>query len=173
LGKDREALSGLYISDPSNFSEVLLPEVASGQVWRLFTPALMHFSMMHFIFNMMWLFQLGCLIEGRRGTLRFAALVVGSAVISNFAQYYFHGPNFGGMSGVIYALAGYSWILGKHHPASGVGLSPMNMTLMLAWLLICYTGKVGPVANTAHLAGLMVGLVWGGIEAYVGSRRPQ
>jgi GlpG protein len=173
LGKERDTLSGLYISDPDNFSETLLPEVASGQVWRLFTPALMHFSMLHIVFNMMWLAQLGSMIEGRRGILRFALLVVASAVISNFAQYYFHGPRFGGMSGVVYALAGYSWILGKHYPAAGVSLSPMNMTLMLAWLLICYTGQVGPVANTAHLGGLMVGLVWGGIEAYRSSRRPQ
>ena len=29
--------------------------------------------------------------------------------------------------------------------------------IMIAWLFLCMTGLVGPVANTAHVVGLVVG----------------
>jgi len=32
---------------------------------------------------------------------------------------------------------------------------------MLVWLVLCYTGLVGRVANTAHLAGLLLGMAGG------------
>ena len=44
---------------------------------------------------------------------------------------------------------------------------------VLVWLVVCYTGIVGPVANTAHLAGLIVGMVWGRVSAYLASSRPE
>ena len=92
-------------------------EILHGEVWRLVTPIFMHGSIFHIFFNMWWLIDLGTVIEVRRGTLRLALLVLISAIVSNFAQYFWmehtdpglaHG--FLGMSGVIYALFGYIWM---------------------------------------------------------------
>jgi GlpG protein len=77
------------------------------------------------------------------------------------------------MSGVVYGLAGYVWMMGKYHPASGVGLNSQSATILLIWLVVCYTGVVGPVANTAHLVGLIVGVIWGRAAAYFASRRSE
>lgn len=174
LGEDREFLRHLFIWDPENGRDGFLPEVFAGEVWRLFTPIFIHFGTVHLLFNMMWLYQLGCMIEARRSPWLLAGLVAGTALVSNFAQFFFsHSPYFGGMSGVVYGLAGYVWMLGKYHSASGVGLNPQSVTILLVWLVACYTGIVGSVANTAHLVGLIVGVVWGRMAAYFASHRPE
>ena len=67
----------------------------------------------------------------------------------------------GGMSGVIYGPAGYVWMRGRNDPASGVGLDPQSWTIMLIWLVLCLAGFMGRIANTAHVAGLLIGLIWG------------
>jgi rhomboid protease GlpG len=172
LGTDPAVLRNLFITDPEGATGRSLPEVFSGEVWRLFTPIFVHFGWLHLIFNMMWLYQLGCMIEGRQGSLLLAALVAVVALCSNLAQYYFAGPSFGGMSGVVYGLAGYVWMRGKYDRASGLYLDPQSVTILLVWLVVCYTGYVGDIANTAHLVGLIVGVVWGRVSAYLASGKP-
>jgi len=41
------------------------------------------------------------------------------------------------------------------------------------WLVICFTGAVGPVANYAHLGGLVSGMAIGRILAYLAMRKPE
>lgn len=161
---DLEAIRVLFISDRvsshRDFSR-MLPEVRRGEIWRLFSPAIIHLGFLHIIFNMLWLRDLGSMIEARQGTLTLGILVLVFAALSNFGQYYVSGPVFGGMSGVVYGLLGYVWIRGKMDPGSGLFLHPSTVNMMLIWLVICYTGLLGPVANTAHAVGLTVGVAWG------------
>lgn len=143
-----------------------LREVASGEVWRLVTPIFIHFGPVHLLFNMLWLADLGSMIEARKGSWFFALLVVVVAAVSNLAQFYFAGPVFGGMSGVVYGLLGYAWMKGKFDPASGLFVHPQTMMMMLLWLFLCMTPLLPlianiRVANSAHAAGLVVGLAWG------------
>ena len=174
LGSNREFLRHLWIWDPEIGRDGFLPDIFAGEVWRLFTPIFIHDGPIHLIFNLMWLYQLGGMIEGRRSSWLLAGLVAVIAVVSNFAQFFFtHYPFFGGMSGVVYGLAGYVWMMGKYHPASGVGLNSQSATILMIWLVVCFTGIVGPVANTAHLVGLIVGVIWGRTSAYFASRRPE
>lgn len=155
-----------------------LEAVMSGEVWRLVTPILMHFGLMHIVFNMMWLNQLGSLIESRMGLYKFVVMVLVIAVISNLCQYwgldafretpvlgnlagmFRGGPTFGGMSGVVYGLLGYLWMKSKYQPFEGVVLRRDTVILMLIWLVLCMTGMLGPIANTAHLVGLLVGMAY-------------
>jgi GlpG protein len=111
---------------------------------------------------MLWLRDLGSMIEGRQSTGQLAVLVLTIAAGSNLAQFFYRGaPNFGGMSGVVYGLLGYIWLRGKFDPASGLFLHPSTVVMMLIWLVAGFTGVLGPIANFAHLAGLMMGVVWG------------
>ena len=165
LGQNEGVLQPLYISDPDSGAGGFLHDVLGGQVWRLFTPALIHFGVAHLLFNMLWLFQLGSMIEGRQGHIRFALLVLGLAAGSNIAQYAVFGPGFGGMSGVVYGLFGYIWLRGKFDPASGLFMDRQNIMLMIVWFLVCFTGLVGPVANGAHAAGLALGAACGYLSA--------
>jgi GlpG protein len=153
--------------DPNlGYFGTLADTISTGQVWRLVTPIFLHFGIIHLIFNMFWLVDLGSMIETRRGSLFLAALVIITAIFSNVAEYYLpnpRGPNphFGGMSGVNYALFGYAWMKSKYQPHLGIGVSQQTVTIMLFWLVLCMTGLVGPIANVAHVVGLLGGVGFG------------
>jgi len=146
------------------FREVL-PEIRHGEIWRLITPMLLHYSIIHILFNMMWLRDLGSMIEARQNSLVLAMLVVVCAAGSNLAQYFVSGNHFGGMSGVVYALFGYIWIRGKFDPASGLFLHPSTVTMMIVWYFVCLVGLMSGVANTAHGVGLAMGMAWGWLSS--------
>ncbi len=142
-----------------------LPEVCAGEIWRLVTPIFLHGGWLHIIFNMLWLKDLGAMIEGRQGTRYFGLLVLVTAMGSNLGQNFLGGPNFGGMSGVVYGLLGYAWMKGKFDPHSDIALHPDVVVMMLIWLVICGVGLIPHVANTAHAVGLLIGAAWGYLSA--------
>ncbi len=155
-----------------------LSPVLGGQVWRLVTPIFLHFGPMHLLFNMMWLYYLGGEIEARRGSLRFLALVLVIAVVSNLAQYALGGltreggefvwqfsGRFGGMSGVVFGLFGYVWMKMRFEPELGLAVSQQMFILTMIWFVFCFTGLAGPIANYAHAAGLAAGVAAGAAPA--------
>jgi len=148
-----------------------LPEIRHGQIWRLFTPMFVHFGLLHILFNMLWLRDLGSMIETRKSWRLLLALVLAIAAISNIAQYLVSGPTFGGMSGVVYGLLGYIWMQGTFNPASGLSLHRQTVTLMIVWFFLCLTGLMGPIANTAHAVGAGVGIAWGYTAARLATRQ--
>jgi GlpG protein len=151
--------------------EGALPEVRQGQVWRLFTPIFLHFHILHILFNMLWLKDLGSMIEFHRGRWVLAGLVLVIGATSNVGQYLVSGPNFGGMSGVVYGLLGYVWMQGRFNPASNLALEGQTVIMMIVWFFLCLTGLMGNVANTAHGVGLGVGMAWGFIAARWATQR--
>jgi GlpG protein len=141
--------------------DTTLVEVKRGELWRIFTPILIHFGAIHLFFNMYWLFYLGGLIEARRGSFRYLVFLLSVAAFSNLAQALFEAPVFGGMSGVIYGLFGYVWMKSRFDPSSGFYLMPSTVVILLVWFVLCLTGMVGPIANFAHGGGLLLGVVVG------------
>src|SRR5258706_2384377 len=164
FGNDHQSIMSLFITDFSAGQvDWSLPEVRHGEIWRLFTPMFVHFSVMHIFFNMLWLRDLGSMIESRQSSWHLAVLVLVISACSNAAQFYINhaGPVFGGMSGVVYGLLGYVWIRGKFDPGSGLFLHSYTVTMMIIWFFACLTGILGPIANTAHAVGLIMGMAWG------------
>jgi GlpG protein len=144
------------------YARYALSYLARGQVWRLFTSIFIHLSIMHLVFNMFWLRDLGGMIERQRSTWLLFWLVLISAIISEIVEFLWSAPTVsGGMSGVVYALAGYVWIKNRYEPQLGLRISNESGYIMIAWLFICMTGWVGPIANAAHVSGLIVGLIMG------------
>lgn len=157
LGKNFDFLLNFFITKYT----AGLSEIGDGQVWRLITPIFIHFGIMHLVFNMMWLYDLGNMIEDRKGSWFFGIFVAVAAALSNLVQFLGWGPVFGGMSGVVYGLLGYVWMKTKYDPNSRLFLHKTTVTMMLGWFLLCWTGLLGPIANGAHTAGLVVGVIWG------------
>lgn len=143
-----------------------LPEITSGQVWRLVTPIIIHFGFIHILFNMLWLKDLGSQIENRFSSRYLAFFILFCASLSNVSQYIVSGPSFGGMSGVVYGLFGFIWIRSRYDPISGFYLDRIVVIMLIGWFFLCLSGLIGGIANTAHGVGLVFGMIWGYITAY-------
>ena len=157
FGANKDPLLAFFISV---YADGLI-EVRSGQLWRLVTPIFLHFGLLHLVFNMLWLYQLGGVLEIRQGRGFFVGLIILLAISSNLAQYLHTGPNFGGMSGVVYGLLGYFWQQGVWNPRFGMRLEQPIVIMMAAWFVLCWLGVFGAIANTAHTVGLGLGLIIG------------
>ncbi|MDP2559564.1 rhomboid family intramembrane serine protease GlpG [Psychrobium sp. 1_MG-2023] len=131
-----------------------------GQIWRLFTPALLHFSIMHIVFNLLWWWYLGGKIEQQLSARKLLLLFILASSLPNIFQYYLTGPAFGGLSGVVYALVGYFWWSARLNPKAGLSLPPAYIVFMLLWLVLGLVDAFSvPVANGAHLGGLLIGCI--------------
>lgn len=129
------------------------------QLWRWFTPALLHFSLTHLVFNLLWWLLLASALEQRFGSISLMNFTVLTAVISNAAQYFLVGTNFGGLSGVVYALFGFCWLNHKLYPQARPVISDALAVFMVVWLLLGFADVLWvSMANWAHLAGLLAGL---------------
>lgn len=147
-------------------SEYISPrflEIKDGQVWRLLTPIFIHGDILHLGFNMLWLYQLGRQIELVGGRIFMLLLVLFTGIVANLAEYYYTGPLFGGMSGVVYGMLAYIFLRERLDPSSGYRLDNTTMVIMLVWLAVGFTGMFGRIANANHLGGLVAG----GVLAFI------
>lgn len=135
------------------------------QLWRWVSHAVLHFSVMHIAFNLLWWWQLGGDIEQRLGSGKLLQLFVVSAALSGAGQYWVEGANFGGLSGVVYALVGYLWMLGYKAPQLGLSMPKPMIGFMLVWLVLGFVQPYMAIANTAHLVGLLSGVALGLFDA--------
>ena len=141
--------------------------ILSGQIWRVLTPIFLHFPAMgiifaHLAFNMIWLFQFGALIERYDSSRFLLGLVLVSGSISNVSQAQASVAGlFGGMSGVVYALLAYLFVIKRLKP-SYPGQVPDNIAyFLIGFMAIAALGVLGNnIANTAHLVGFLVGAVF-------------
>ncbi len=128
------------------------------QPQRLLGPAFFHFSWLHIVFNTMWWWQLGGAIEKVYGKTTLLNVFLLSAIASNVGQFIASGDNFGGLSGVVYAVVGFVWWSGWLQPDKGLTLPKPIIGFMLVWLVLGFIDLL-PInmANTAHLLGLVSG----------------
>lgn len=182
LGDNLAAISWLSFVDfrvqgDYIYFSYLTDTLASGQWWRLLTPMLIHFGILHLAMNTLWYWELGRRIEARQGPLMLLLLTLLFSLAANFAQYLHAGPSlFGGLSGVLYGLLGHCWIFQRLAPTPAYRLPPGVLVMMLAWLLICMTGifellQFGAIANAAHVGGLLAGCLTGLLGGVLARRR--
>ncbi|PJK33319.1 rhomboid family intramembrane serine protease [Pseudomonas sp. S10E 269] len=172
LGENLQAMSWLtflqfrIVGEYIQFTP-LADSLAAGQWWRLVTPMLIHFGILHLAMNGMWYWELGRRIEARQGSINLLGLTLLFSLVSNYAQYVYGGPGlFGGLSGVLYGLLGHCWIFQLLSPNPAYRLPRAVLVMMLVWLLLCLSGLVsmigfGEIANAAHVGGLVIGCLTG------------
>ena len=140
-----------------------LLEIRNGEVWRLFSSSFLHGSLFHIIFNMAWLYRLGRMVEDVAGVFTFIVLFLLSSIGGGLLQYWATGPYFVGMSGFVYGLFGYAWIMGRYKPGHGIGVEKQDINMMIAWFIFCLF--MGFVANGGHAGGLALGIVLAYIQS--------
>lgn len=144
----------------------------AGEIWRYLTPIFIHFSLLHILFNLTWWWYLGGMIEKRLGWGKLVEIALISGLLSNYAQASISGPDFGGLSGVIYALMGYVWLYGENIKSTGISLARALIGIAIIWLIAGYTGILGAIANTAHLVGLIIGLILAAKDVWLIKKLP-
>jgi len=179
----KPAFMGLYeivlqklqkTKDISIKSPKLFEKILDGQVWRLFTPAVLHSGILHILFNMLWLWYLGKQIEPRLRSIRYFLFIIIIAVVSNTFQYLMGGPYFLGFSGIITGMVGYIYVRQKTAPWEGynipnavfyfIGIFIFAMLFLqiAAFVFQVIKPKVGftpGIANTAHIVGALAGML--------------
>ena len=140
--------------------------------WRLIAPTFVHFSMTHLVFNCLWIYILGQRIEKLDGLSVFLFIFILTGILSNAGQFFWTQQYlFGGLSGSVYGLLGYCFIIELDGRHGRYGLPEALYLFMFIWLLVGFTGVLsffgfGNVANTAHLVGMIAGFIIGLITKY-------
>lgn len=164
LGRDLRGLEGLFFPPLlfSSFLELALELIDPSLFLRSLTPALLHFGEIHLVFNLLWLFYFGRQIERVQPLLLVAVVYVVITLAGNVAQYYLTGSNaFGGLSGLIYGLVGYTWLLGIMVPNSRIALRSSTFLVFVVAMVGMAIFASSSIASEAHAGGLFAGLVAG------------
>jgi len=132
----------------------------SQEYWRWLTPALLHFGLVHLGFNLFswWIFA--GIIERAQTSARLLGITLTCALVGNWLEFFWSRDNFGGLSGVVYGLLGYLWFYGRFNPRAPMALPSGMVVFMLVMLGFGFT-NILPIANMAHLGGLLSGCLLG------------
>jgi len=137
-----------------------LPAVQAGQVWRHATAIFLHIGLVHLVFNMIALAQIGPAIEETFGRARMLFLFMLTGV-AGFAACQAVGmvAVSAGASGAIMGLCGAAAGWGQRD-GTGVGRNVRNQMLKWAAYTMLFGVMVG-ANNVAHAAGFLFGGVLG------------
>ena len=149
----------------------------SGEWWRLLTNVFVHGGLLHIAFNMWCLWNLGQLCESLYGRWTYAAiyLICGLGASLASAAWHPYVPSVGA-SGAIFGLAG-ALITALKLGEFSVPRSALSGTLRSLGAFVVYNlifGFVLPgVDNTAHIGGLVTGLIVGALIALIAPQQSQ
>jgi GlpG protein len=158
----------------------LFEKIRKGEIWRLFTPSLLHIDLIHIFFNVLWFILLGNQIEFRLGWWRYLLLILITGILSNTAQYLVSGTFFMGLSGIVVGMAAFIWARQQVAPWEGYLLQRLTFiflaifvigmfVLQIVLFIMQLIGTLGPtigIANTAHLVGAIVGYLLGRLPLF-------
>ncbi|MCA9742980.1 rhomboid family intramembrane serine protease [candidate division KSB1 bacterium] len=166
----------LNLLSPSNYSHSLfgwsgaIPVVHQGKWWSIFTAIYLHGSLLHILFNMLWVNQLGPVTEELYGSARFFAIytIAGAFgfIASTYAYVLMH-PNdpmmYGnyqhvtlGASGAIFGLFGAIVYYGRNR-GGYFGDAIYRQTAQWAAVLFIFGFLFPGIDNFAHGGGFIGG----------------
>ncbi|MES2209529.1 MAG: rhomboid family intramembrane serine protease [Chloroflexota bacterium] len=139
--------------------------LAAGEIYRLFSVALVHANLVHLLVNMYALYLLGPLVERTWGSVMFGVFYLVTAAAASAASFLVS-PNISvGASGAIFGLVGVLLAGTRiHRPMldrRARALIPQLGTIVVINLAFGFL-FAGTVDNAAHIGGLLAGL-WLGL----------
>jgi rhomboid protease GluP len=138
--------------------------IREGQIWRLFTPALVHSlgSIAHIGFNMYALFSFGTSLERYFGQGRFLLLYVLAAFSGNVASFLFtDSPSIGASTAVFGLLGAQGIFLYQNRKLfAGQFRSAIGNIIFIAAINLFVIGSLPGIDNWGHIGGLLGGLIF-------------
>lgn len=155
LGQSEEGVQALVFS---------LDGIRQGQVWRLFTPVLLHADLWGLIFNLLWMQDLGRALESQIGSRRYVIFLLGLAMATTLTSGLLVGVGGVGLMGMVYGVFGYLWMRPRVDPAFGTWISPLTGGLLMIFMALGVFGMLGPGMAMEMVAGLALGVLWGWVS---------
>ncbi len=144
-----------------------------GEWWRILVSCLHHFNLLHLVMNSLYIWPCALVLEPRLGKLVYPLFLLSSALVSSLFEMA-NESYFVGLSGVAYALFGALLMLRRVDPQVARFVTPSFVWSGFGWLFLCIVLtllKIAPIANGAHLGGLLYGVLVGWQLFVVGWRR--
>jgi len=164
-------LSGVSWTDPSSVLAVRWgadfgPLTLSGEWWRALTSTFVHFGIIHIVFNMWCLWSLGSTLELFMGRKAYTVIYLLSGLMASLTSIAWNPWRVSaGASGAIFGVAGafVSYLYFKKAPMDPkeVRQKLKNLLIFIGYNLLY--GAAGNVDNSAHLGGLVAGLILGSL----------
>jgi rhomboid protease GluP len=135
--------------------------IAQGQFWRLFTPMLLHGSILHIGFNMYALYIFGPGLERYFGHGRFLTLYILSGFAGNVASFMFSSAPSLGSSTAIFGLLGAEgvFLYRNREVLGGIARRALNNIILIAAINL-FIGLSPGIDNWGHLGGLIGGTLF-------------
>jgi rhomboid protease GluP len=151
LGGDFPAAIGLKINEL----------IAAGEWWRLFTPMLLHGSLLHIGFNMYALFVFGPGLERHFGHSRFLALYILSGFAGNvFSMMFSTAPSLGSSTAIFGLLGAQGVFLYQNREMfGGSARRALNNIISIA-VINLVIGLSPGIDNWGHMGGLVGGTLF-------------
>lgn len=155
LGTDLPALYGTKVN----------ALIAQGQYWRLFTPMLLHGSILHIGFNMYALWILGPGLERFYGHWRYLAIYVVSGFGGNvFSMIFTPAPSLGASTAIFGLFAAQGMFFFQNRRVFGRMSQRALYNIILLAAVNFFLGLSPGIDNWGHLGGFIAG----GMFAYIG-----
>jgi membrane associated rhomboid family serine protease/predicted negative regulator of RcsB-dependent stress response len=165
-------LSGVSLINPEiehllNWGANFGPFTLNQEWWRLLTSVFVHIGVLHLVFNMQCLWNLGSLAERMFGNGAFLMLYLVSGLGGSIASLWWNPRVVGaGASGAIFGVAGGLVVFlyqGKLSIPPMVIKKNLQSILVFVGYNLMYGFAKSGIDNAAHLGGLVTGLVTGAL----------
>lgn len=135
--------------------------IRAGQLWRFFTPMLLHGSILHIGFNMYALMAFGTGLERRYGHGRFLLLYLLSGFAGTVFSFLFSSAYSIGASGAIFGLVAAEGIfLFQNRKLLGAQVRGALNNIIFIVAINLFLGLQPGIDNWGHMGGLMGGLIF-------------
>lgn len=165
---------GIYLLQLIGFNQEILnlfhypaDILQKNDFWRYLSHTLVHLSPWHILFNLTWWWLFGGEIERQLGIGKIISIYIIAGIMSGIVQNHFSGYAFFGLSGVVYAVLGYVFVVSKLNSTTQFDVPSGFLTMLIIGIAI---GFISPfiginMGNAAHITGLIIGLILGGLHS--------
>jgi membrane associated rhomboid family serine protease len=142
----------------------------SHQYYRLLTAGFLHDGLLHILFNMVFLWFMGQMLEPAIGRLNFVVVYFVSLFAGSFGALLFQ-PDVGtvGASGACFGILGALMVVAYYRGIS-IWQSGLGITLLIN---IVFSLSVAGISIGGHLGGVVGGAICGWLIVQLGERRRQ
>ncbi|MDX1489784.1 MAG: rhomboid family intramembrane serine protease [Pseudohongiellaceae bacterium] len=154
--------SGGSALNPLSYLQILSQAETSLEYIRTLAPAFLHFGIIHIVFNVLWIWQLGRMIEVNQPKIVFILATVFIIYVGNTAQLLWsQSVAFGGLSGLVYGYLGFIWTMQTLNPQSRLRLPSSTIAILVGFMVLVAVVPLGFIANAAHIGGFIAGIIAG------------